>query len=312
MKMMVATVLGAVTLMNLHHHHHLPLFCEALALSNSNNGQPSSRPATRTPSSGSSSRHDEDLHHQVLEDDGPTTSAASASTHLTMTRRRLAFNLFWAGSTASTMQSASSSAGAFDNKISTKYDDRPKRRGPKPNDLGVSARTNSVDEYNDDGYMGLKGCNVAPNCFSSSLNVVEDPDHSIPSWTSNTASVENTFAQLKAVVEAYPPGQNGVDGGGFAIQSYDPKRGYLYVQFEALKNGYIDDVEFAVIDAPPRPEDQMLTVHVRSSSRIGYLDYGVNAKRLNYLAAALRAKGWDSPGVDLKTHAFYAAENQLL
>ena len=34
--------------------------------------------------------------------------------------------------------------------------------------------------------------------------------------------------------------------------------------------------------------------------RVGYLDFGVNAKRLNYLAKALREKGWNAEGVDLK------------
>ena len=53
-------------------------------------------------------------------------------------------------------------------------------------------------------------------------------------------------------------------------------------------------------------------VQVRSSSRVGYLDFGVNAKRLNYLAKALREKGWNAEGVDLlKTHVDYATQNGL-
>jgi uncharacterized protein (DUF1499 family) len=36
---------------------------------------------------------------------------------------------------------------------------------------------------------------------------------------------------------------------------------------------------------------------VRSSSRVGDSDFSVNAKRLNYIAEKLRAKGWDAPGV---------------
>ena len=35
------------------------------------------------------------------------------------------------------------------------------------------------------------------------------------------------------------------------------------------------------------------SVSVRSSSRIGDSDLGVNAKRLAYLAKDLKAKGWD-------------------
>ena len=35
-----------------------------------------------------------------------------------------------------------------------------------------------------------------------------------------------------------------VDGGGFKVVK--ETEGYLYCQFEALKKGYIDDVEFAL------------------------------------------------------------------
>jgi hypothetical protein len=52
-------------------------------------------------------------------------------------------------------------------------------------------------------------------------------------------------------------------------------------------------------------------VQVRSSSRLGYLDYGVNAKRLNYIAKKMKEKGWDARGVELKTHLGYAEENNL-
>jgi hypothetical protein len=31
-------------------------------------------------------------------------------------------------------------------------------------------------------------------------------------------------------------------------QTFDATKGYLYVQFQALKNGYIDDVEFAIVN----------------------------------------------------------------
>ncbi len=84
----------------------------------------------------------------------------------------------------------------------------------------------------------------------------------------------------------------------------------MYVQFESLKNGYIDDVEFAYIPSSLSSASSSV-IQVRSSSRIGYLDYGVNAKRLNFIAQLLQKRGWDAPGVDLKTHTRYAEENGL-
>ena len=113
------------------------------------------------------------------------------------------------------------------------------------------------------------------------------------------------MTELKQLIESYRPGQNGVDGGGFEIQTFDADKRYMYVQFEALKNGYIDDVEFAILD------DTTQDVQVRSSSRIGYLDFGVNAKRLNWIATALRKKGWKAEGIDFAKHPFYASENQI-
>ena len=48
---------------------------------------------------------------------------------------------------------------------------------------------------------------------------------------------------------------------------------------------------------------------VRSSSRVGSTDFGVNAKRLNYIAASLREQGWEIQEITAKTHEdyFYAA-----
>ena len=154
-----------------------------------------------------------------------------------------------------------------------------------------------------ESYDGLKQCGPAPNCFSSTDPEIDDPEHHIPAWTwPDGYDQAKAFAELDSVLQKYEPGQNNVDGGGFEIQQ--SKNGYIYVQYEALKGGYIDDVEFAVIsDSPPN------TVQVRSSSRVGYLDFGVNAKRLNYLAKQLREKGWNAEGVDFKTHQDYALQN---
>merc|ERR1740139_1234536 len=61
-----------------------------------------------------------------------------------------------------------------------------------------------------------------------------------------------------------------------------------------MKHGFIDDVEFSVTQTQSGNKE---VVQVRSSSRIGNLDLGVNAKRLNWISAELRAKGWTAPAI---------------
>lgn len=68
-------------------------------------------------------------------------------------------------------------------------------------------------------------------------------------------------------MKAYEPGQSNIDGGGFDIVTFDPKAGYIYVQFESLKNGYIDDLELALVG----DDKDKNAVQVRSSSRLGYV-----------------------------------------
>jgi len=197
---------------------------------------------------------------------------------------------------------------AFPNKISDRYDDRPKRKGPQPKDLGLSKRKDMVGEE----YIGLKNCGAAPNCFCSTDSEEDDPSHSIKPWTWPASfgddNVNEAFEQLCGVIRTYKPGQSNIDGGGFQIVNCDTSKGYIYVQFESLKNGFIDDFELAYLG----DNGGIRQVQVRSSSRIGYLDYGVNAKRINYIAEALRESGWDAPGVDLKgQHRSYADENGI-
>jgi len=174
-----------------------------------------------------------------------------------------------------------------------------------PKDLGVSTRKNFLGEE----YQGLKPCGAAPNCFCSTDFAEEDPEHSIPSWTWPSSLPDKTaaFREIKSVIESYKPGQSNIDGGGFQIVTFDDDAGYVYVQFESIKHGYIDDFEMAYIN-----DKGERSLQLRSSSRVGYLDFGVNAKRINYIADALRRKGWDAPGVDFKTHPDYAIQNQVL
>ena len=216
-----------------------------------------------------------------------------------LTRRETLSKSLLAGVMAAGIVSQPEAANAFANRMSDKYSDRPKQRGSKPKNLGIGKRTDMAGGE----YIGLKECGAAPNCFCSTDSAEDSPDTNIPPFKWELSSRKDAFQELYEVVKAYEVGQNNIDGGGFDIVTFDPEAGYIYVQFESLKNGYIDDFEMAMINK----EDN--AIQVRSASRLGYLDFGVNAKRINYLAKALREKGWDAPGVLLSTHKGYAEEN---
>ncbi len=78
-----------------------------------------------------------------------------------------------------------------------------------------------------------------------------------------------TIAQIKAIVE-------GMDGA--KVIKSEP--GYLYAQFTTKLMKYVDDVEFWFDPAAN-------VIHVRSASRVGRGDLGVNRKRIEAVRAAL-------------------------
>merc|ERR1712157_238636 len=106
---------------------------------------------------------------------------------------------------------------------------------------------------------------------------------------------------LREVLEAYPKaGQDSVDQGGWSIADDQlASKGYMRLEylsgignFAKFFNGgkpFVDDLEVSVDDS---------FVAVRSSSRVGDSDLGVNSKRLNYIAKALTAKGWTAGAVN--------------
>ena len=53
-------------------------------------------------------------------------------------------------------------------------------------------------------------------------------------------------------------------------------------------------------------------IEVRTSSRVGYLDYGVNARRYNWFAKKLGGvKGWQTSSIKPKEHLEYFDLNEL-
>ena len=139
-----------------------------------------------------------------------------------------------------------------------------------------------------------KGAN---NCYSSAST----GKNQVASWVwPASSSRDAAIKELSAVIDSYPQeGQSGVDLGGWTFADDDIKTsGYARLEFKSgignfakFFNGakpFIDDLEVNV---------EASSVCVRSSSRVGDSDFGVNAKRLNWIADKLRAKGWTAPSV---------------
>eukprot|EP00977_Amphora_coffeiformis_P019386 scaffold7213_cov166-Amphora_coffeaeformis.AAC.2 len=99
----------------------------------------------------------------------------------------------------------------------------------------------------------------------------------------------------------FPPtqeGQNDVDKGGWTIVSEDlTGAGTAAVEYKSgignfakfLNGGkpFVDDLKLEITGDG--------VVEVRSASRVGDSDFKVNQKRLQYLAKAFKAKGWEVP-----------------
>jgi uncharacterized protein (DUF1499 family) len=56
---------------------------------------------------------------------------------------------------------------------------------------------------------------------------------------------------------------------------------YVHAAFKSKVFGFIDDVEFIFHDAKK-------VIHIRSASRVGYYDFGVNRRRVEWLRKALK------------------------
>jgi hypothetical protein len=133
-------------------------------------------------------------------------------------------------------------ARAFDNGLPEVVDMiGRKQKGPPPEGLGVQKNG------------GLRPClDGKPHCFSSTFTVGESAvdtskigrDWIVQPFTYTGMTVLGALSDLQKAIDAYVPGQNGIDEGGFKLRTVrlpnapeDPA--YLYVQFEA-RQGYID------------------------------------------------------------------------
>ncbi|MEM8602791.1 MAG: DUF1499 domain-containing protein [Cyanobacteria bacterium P01_H01_bin.121] len=110
----------------------------------------------------------------------------------------------------------------------------------------------------------LADCPSTPNCVSTTAT---DPEHTTePIYYTSDATV--ALANIKKILTELPRAE--------IIDSDDQ---YVYAQFTSEWLGFVDDVEFAII-----PEQQEIAV--RSASRLGQSDLGVNRKRVENIRAA--------------------------
>jgi uncharacterized protein (DUF1499 family) len=111
----------------------------------------------------------------------------------------------------------------------------------------------------------LAPCPASPNCVSS---FSQDAEHQIEPLAYTSAPAE-AMAKLKGAIESSPKTK--------IITATD---NYLYAEFTSALMGFVDDVEFLV-------DDGAKVIHVRSASRLGQSDLGVNRKRIETIRAQL-------------------------
>ena len=122
----------------------------------------------------------------------------------------------------------------------------------------------------------------------------------VTTWTppSGTSKADAAKA-MKAILTGYPQeGQNKADLGGWTIVSDDLSgSGAAKVEY---KSGIGNFAKF-LNGGKPFVDDLVVeiksdsSVALRSSSRVGDSDFGVNQKRLQYMGEAAKAMGWTVP-----------------
>jgi uncharacterized protein (DUF1499 family) len=124
--------------------------------------------------------------------------------------------------------------------------------GKRPNNLGVR-----------DGK--LAACPNSPNCVSSQST---DAVHQIAPLTFTT-SPEQAIANLKSIIQSLP-----------RTTIISESQDYLYAEFKSALMGFVDDVEFYL-------DRNANLIQVRSASRLGQSDLGVNRQRIETIRAKL-------------------------
>jgi uncharacterized protein (DUF1499 family) len=126
--------------------------------------------------------------------------------------------------------------------------------GAQPRDLGCTGGR-------------LLPCPNSPNCVSSQS---PDKSHYVKPLT-YTSTLTEARKALLSVIGAWPNGE-----------MVEMRGHYVHAKFTSRFFRFVDDVEFCFGDDPG-------IIHVRSSSRVGYYDFGVNRRRLEQIRTKFAA-----------------------
>jgi uncharacterized protein (DUF1499 family) len=129
--------------------------------------------------------------------------------------------------------------------------------GKPPSNLGVK-----------DGRLAT--CPSSPNCVASQADPADTAHFIAP-----IAFKGDAGAAWRALRETVAASER--------VKIVDEQDGYLRADFATKLLGFVDDVEF-LLEAPAR------LIHVRSASRLGRRDFGVNRARIEALRARLAAR----------------------
>lgn len=125
---------------------------------------------------------------------------------------------------------------------------------------------NSFAEVNLSGK--IKPCPQSPNCVCS-IDTTDNGHYIAPFLI--TANSSAAWSRLKEVVISLP-----------RTKIVEQDSGYMHVEFKSFLFRFVDDVEVQLL------EDK---IHIRSASRVGYSDLGVNRRRMEDIRVLMQKAG---------------------
>ena len=113
----------------------------------------------------------------------------------------------------------------------------------------------------------LAACPNTPNCVSSQAPA-SDKEHSVAP-IAFVGEGKGAIARLKTIIE-----------NSERTKIIEASDNYIYAEFASSLMGFVDDVEFYA-------DDSAKVIQVRSASRLGQSDLGVNRKRVEEIRSKL-------------------------